>query len=149
MHNTTQYNRRTFLAQCSTLLVGSITTLPLLSSCALNSFVTYTTKSFDKKISLDISRFPELNEIGNAIEFDVENIAQEIIVTKKSETEYLALSPVCSHLGCTVRKENSFFHCGCHGSTFSLDGNVMRGPAERPLTSFRTEFHNNYLTIFL
>lgn len=47
---------------------------------------------------------------------------------------YLALSPVCSHLGCTVDVEGRRFVCPCHGSTYDREGRVVRGPAERALT---------------
>jgi Rieske Fe-S protein len=37
----------------------------------------------------------------------------------------------CSHLGCSVQLNASAkrFDCPCHGSQFSLDGNVVHGPA--------------------
>jgi Rieske Fe-S protein len=42
----------------------------------------------------------------------------------------------CSHLGCPIAvnaKENSF-DCPCHGSRFHLDGTVLHGPAQAPLS---------------
>ena len=46
-----------------------------------------------------------------------------------------ALSAVCTHLGCITRylsSENAIA-CPCHGSRFDLEGNVVHGPAPRPL----------------
>jgi cytochrome b6-f complex iron-sulfur subunit len=44
-----------------------------------------------------------------------------------------AISTVCTHLGCIVRKEGAGFACPCHGSKFGLDGAVTKGPAPKAL----------------
>ena len=46
-----------------------------------------------------------------------------------------ALSAVCTHLGCITRfrSDENVIACPCHGSRFDLEGNVVHGPAPRPL----------------
>jgi cytochrome b6-f complex iron-sulfur subunit len=44
-----------------------------------------------------------------------------------------AISTICTHLGCIVRATNQGFECPCHGSVFTADGAVTRGPAPRAL----------------
>jgi Rieske Fe-S protein len=46
-----------------------------------------------------------------------------------------ALSPICTHLRCVVSfdAERTEWHCPCHGSRFGIDGEVLKGPAKRPL----------------
>jgi len=46
-----------------------------------------------------------------------------------------ALSAVCTHLGCITRflSEERCIACPCHGSRFGLEGNLLSGPAPRPL----------------
>jgi cytochrome b6-f complex iron-sulfur subunit len=54
-----------------------------------------------------------------------------------SATEFKALSLVCPHLGCIIEKVPSGFACPCHGSRFSMDGALQKGPANRPLRSLQ------------
>jgi Rieske Fe-S protein len=46
-----------------------------------------------------------------------------------------ALSSVCPHRGCDVEwnGEEKVWDCPCHGSRFTSEGAVIRGPAAQPL----------------
>ena len=46
---------------------------------------------------------------------------------------YFALDLTCTHLGCTVKGTAEGFACPCHGSRFTSGGEVVMGPAPRPL----------------
>jgi len=50
----------------------------------------------------------------------------------------MALWQKCTHLGCAVPwvEEEKQFHCPCHGSLFNEVGEVIGGPAPRPLDIF-------------
>ena len=50
-----------------------------------------------------------------------------------------AMSAVCTHLGCLTawKPELGIVACPCHGSRFDLEGNVLHGPAPRPLERAR------------
>ncbi len=51
---------------------------------------------------------------------------------------FRAMSAVCTHLGCITRyqPDERIIACPCHGSRFDLDGEVLAGPAPRPLPWF-------------
>jgi cytochrome b6-f complex iron-sulfur subunit len=56
----------------------------------------------------------------------------------RNESGLLALWQKCTHLGCAVPwvEEEGQFHCPCHGSLFSREGEVLGGPAPRPMDTF-------------
>jgi cytochrome b6-f complex iron-sulfur subunit len=51
------------------------------------------------------------------------------------DSKVLALSPVCTHLGCIVTWDNnaSEFVCPCHAGRYNCAGEVLSGPPPGPL----------------
>jgi menaquinol-cytochrome c reductase iron-sulfur subunit len=54
---------------------------------------------------------------------------------RTGEREFVAFSPICTHLGCPVNwlQKAEIFLCPCHGSVYNADGTVAGGPAPLPL----------------
>ncbi|HSQ77367.1 MAG TPA: Rieske (2Fe-2S) protein [Nitrospirota bacterium] len=57
------------------------------------------------------------------------------IVVNRPDKGFVALSRVCTHLGCLVefQKDRKRFLCPCHAGTYDLSGNVTSGPPPKPL----------------
>jgi len=62
---------------------------------------------------------------------------------------FLAMSRTCTHLGCAVPwdQEQHKFICPCHGSSFSLTGEVLTAPAPRPLDIFPVRIENRIIKV--
>lgn len=58
-----------------------------------------------------------------------------LAVYKAPDGSLLALSPRCTHLGCTVdwNAAAETWDCPCHGSRYEKDGALKQGPAKNPL----------------
>jgi cytochrome b6-f complex iron-sulfur subunit len=58
--------------------------------------------------------------------------------------EITAYSLTCTHLGCTVEEDGEVFTCPCHGSRFNIDGEVLKGPAQKPLRCLEVELLEDF-----
>lgn len=67
----------------------------------------------------------------------------QIIVTRLAGPEFFAVTSRCTHQGCTVgvfNRTTMVLQCPCHGSRYTADGTVVRGPAPAPLQRYTTSF---------
>lgn len=62
---------------------------------------------------------------------------------------FLALYRKCTHLGCSVPYEptEGKFVCPCHGSAFSLNGDVENAPAPRAMDLFALTIENGEILV--
>jgi glycine/D-amino acid oxidase-like deaminating enzyme/nitrite reductase/ring-hydroxylating ferredoxin subunit len=60
---------------------------------------------------------------------------------KDEEGKFHIVDTTCTHMGCELEWNNGehTWDCPCHGSRFSIDGDVIEGPAERPLDKINVE----------
>jgi Rieske Fe-S protein len=80
----------------------------------------------------------------------VGGLVTPLAVTRLSQTEAVTVSRICTHQGCTVAlpgPPGATLDCPCHGSRFQTDGQVVRGPAVRALSSFPTRIVGNEVVV--
>jgi cytochrome b6-f complex iron-sulfur subunit len=73
--------------------------------------------------------------VGGAVEATAPD-GSKVLLTQPSAGEVVAFSAVCPHEGCSVLPDTGQLTCPCHGSQFSLSGEVTRGPAQSDLQPF-------------
>lgn len=74
---------------------------------------------------------------------------EAILLARVSEDEVAANTALCTHMLCanSYNANQKRLECPCHGSQFALDGQVLVGPANRPLLNFKATIHEE--SVFL
>jgi cytochrome b6-f complex iron-sulfur subunit len=90
---------------------------------------------FGKKLSVDLAQVPKLKEIGGQV--TIKLMREDVLIIRESEKTVRIFNAHCTHKGCLVKysKKDNRIECPCHGSQYDLNGNVLKGPAPRPLLS--------------
>jgi Rieske Fe-S protein len=70
-------------------------------------------------------------------------------VLTENGREFIAMSNVCTHLGCRVRwiDDQAEFFCPCHNAVFAKDGTVVSGPPPAPLKRFEVKVEEDQLYV--
>jgi cytochrome b6-f complex iron-sulfur subunit len=95
------------------------------------------------------------NLIVNLVDFGEETFAivqnsdlpAPLYVSITVDGKYQALLMSCTHKGCKVKAKGPVFKCPCHGSEFSMEGAVLKGPATTDLTEFPAYAENDKVLI--
>ena len=120
--------RRRFLKIILAFL-GSITLFSFVNSLLKFLAALPASKAETKKLIIRKSDVPP----GDAKNFIYQSVPAVII--NRPDKGFVALSRVCTHLGCLVeynRGERRLI-CPCHAGNFDLEGNVLSGPPPKPL----------------
>jgi Rieske Fe-S protein len=112
------------------------------------------------KIKVTLSKSIDQLQNGDAVKFDAPKTPNSAFImadgggdnspgdlafggfaVKDAEGKVHVLAINCSHLGCSValNQNAGSFDCPCHGSRFHLDGTVLHGPAQYPLSNLTWE----------
>jgi menaquinol-cytochrome c reductase iron-sulfur subunit len=72
-----------------------------------------------------------------------------VYVLPAQSGQFRILSPVCPHLGCSIRwidAQNKFI-CPCHGGTFTAVGEYVSGPPRRSMDALDTKVVDGVLKV--
>ncbi|WP_375754742.1 ubiquinol-cytochrome c reductase iron-sulfur subunit [Corallococcus exercitus] len=91
-------------------------------------------------VEVPLDQHPALREPGGQAAVRVPDALLDVVVVHAADGCYRTVWRTCTHGDCAVAWDGALglVECPCHGSRFGLDGSVVRGPASRPLTAFRT-----------
>jgi cytochrome b6-f complex iron-sulfur subunit len=137
---TAALDRREFVTACACLFAGG-----LVSACA--SLAARPVPITDGRVRLALAEHPELVRPGGALKILPQGATNPLYVLRLESGEFAALSPICTHQGCTVDIQGPRLVCPCHGSTYDRDGTVLRGPAQRALTRYGVTVSDGLLVI--
>jgi Rieske Fe-S protein len=120
-------DRRTFVAACACGMAA------ILAGCV--AMVTHPVPVVAGRVRLPLASFPDLAKPDGAIRIQPDAHEDPVYVLAHGG-EFVAVSPICTHRGCTVDVHGERLVCPCHGSTYDREGHVLKGPAERALTRY-------------
>lgn len=124
--------RRKFLkcsgTACAGLILNAVIGVGVLSSCGVSSAM-IKTQSVNGKVTLLLS---ELQDNKFKI-IRVSGADYDIGVQKLDDASYRVLLLLCPHANQPLTKTGDGFLCTLHGSRFSADGAVTKGPSSEPV----------------
>jgi len=141
-----QIERRKFLESAckACLLAGAGLLISDLTACSP------AVKVFHLPISDNTVRLPIIAGSKETIQIvRPQGWLYDIAIHKISPDQYDALLLECTHQRNQLILNGKRFYCTLHGSQFNLNGNVVKGPAERPLKKFSTSLDQEQLVIQL
>jgi Rieske Fe-S protein len=122
-------SRREFLTRSTLAVAGAA----LVAGCGdgqIGPSVTGTNGPFAQ--SFKVALIPGLATTGQLVQ--IGSVDTQLIGVKRTgPSTFAAWSMFCTHEGCPTNIENNRFICHCHDSVFDNQGQVVRGPANRPL----------------
>ncbi|HEY6871932.1 MAG TPA: ubiquinol-cytochrome c reductase iron-sulfur subunit [Geobacteraceae bacterium] len=71
------------------------------------------------------------------------------VVLQRAPGVFVALSAICTHLGCIIRwlPEKGEFLCPCHAGRYASDGKVLGGPPPKPLQTIPVALSGDNLLV--
>ncbi len=101
------------------------------------------------KLAIGLDKLKPLQTVGSSITLKLKG--KLVMLIRDGEESVKGFSPICTHKECTVEHTvgAETIVCPCHGSSYDLEGQVLTGPAERPLRRFETSLADGRVVIDL
>ena len=96
-----------------------------------------------------VPKKPKIEEISGTLQNNL-FLSRDNYIIFSAEDALWAVTRNCTHLGCRLnfKEKESILECPCHQSRFTVHGEVIKGPAKKPLTRYlveRTEKPSTFL----
>jgi Rieske Fe-S protein len=154
MNETKQTDRRDFLSK-ATLAIGGLITAAL----GIPAVAYILGPAFQDTTTQNWTRLGAINkvELGTPTLFKVKMERQTGWIVEEEKLsayvltdngrDFIAMSNICTHLGCRVRwiSDREQFFCPCHDGVFDKEGNVVSGPPPRPLDRYEIRVEDDQL----
>jgi len=133
-------SRRDFLKTLGSTLAGVAVVgfvAPTINSCSSPTGPGSQVAPFN--ISVSVSSLTQNNQALRTATPD----SNSLLIVRQSATSFITLLLICPHALCggsSMGKSGNSIFCTCHGSVFSLTGQVTQGPAQSNLTTYSTTF---------
>ena len=108
-----------------------------------------TEECLPQELSISLDEYPQLTEVDASALVSFPDQFVHLLVVCIEQQKWIAVWKICTHGACDVEWDEQLLavKCPCHNSLFDLDGEVIQGPAQRPLKSYSVCRSGN--TLFL
>ena len=137
--------RRDFITNTSKLGACALLGVSVLSQAGCASYPMLNVKALDKSLSIPLTEFLKSKRIlvrTPSIDFD-------IFVHEFDAGKYRATLLQCTHHQEPIKVSDQQIYCPSHGSTFSLDGQVVKAPAKKELKHYPTRISEDGKTLLI
>lgn len=118
------------------VVLGTLAAACTLSGCAgVKTYRASAPAGDDGRVDVPRAEFDRLALERGSIRVESPSLPEPVILIAVDGV-FRAIGSTCTHQQCAVRPGGAFLRCACHGSTFDLAGEVVRGPAPAPLARY-------------
>ena len=144
MQSRREFIKKSCVACAGVAGMGVMSTL--LSSCSKLPMYSASVDNDNSIILVPVSSFIEGQ---NLLLVRNKQLEYDILLIKKPDSTYKAFYMKCTHQPNSLVANSSGIHCNIHGSSFDMDGNVLKEPATIPLKKFKVSLTDNVISIDL
>ncbi len=137
-------NRRAFLHWVGVGWLAS--SLPVaIAACSSETIQADTNNKGGFKSVGKVSQLSKNNQLLNK----TSPVGAVLVVRTSANSDLHAVNPTCTHAGCTVNwaAKSQKFVCPCHASEFGTDGKVLKGPASKPLKTYKAKIEGDSVLV--
>ncbi|MFT6747031.1 MAG: cytochrome b6-f complex iron-sulfur subunit [Glaciecola sp.] len=143
--------RRKFIKSCCYVGVGIPIIGSVLASCESLYYAKSTVKS--NTLVIPLSEFTRVDKNKTSkrkfILVQTDKLKFPVCIYHMEKDVYVASLLKCTHQGCELNVGGGRYSCPCHGAEFSNKGEVLSGPAESNLKTYKTTIKNENIIVHL
>ena len=142
-------DRKEFIKTCGYSCLGFIG-LSFLDSCTPTKYI----QAGSENSQLQIARSEFTDEkkdkrLRRYVIVKTSALNYPVVLYRHSDTDFSALLLQCPHQGAELTVHGDLLSCSAHGSEFNNKGELMQGPAEQGLKTFKVTADNQTIYIHL
>jgi Rieske Fe-S protein len=130
-------NRKEFITTCSYSCLGMLGVSVFLESCKSAKHVQVTNENMQLKVARSEFVTGNNSKLRRHLIIQASGVGHPIVLYRFSDTDFSALLLECTHQGTELNVNGDLLSCSAHGSEFSNRGEVIQGPADQRLKSYK------------
>ncbi len=121
----------------------------LLSAIGLGAVIRGEAAFAAQKVAIPLAKVPALAKVGGSVTVKLKGTT--VLFIRDAKESIRAVNAVCTHKQCLVgyAPKKGHIACPCHGSDFTLSGEVLSGPATEPLQTYPAKLTQDKIIITL